>query len=35
MTEQQSTVIVSNISNEATDDEIREYLSLVGPVRSY
>lgn len=31
----QAIVNVSNISNEATDEEIKEYLSLVGPVKSY
>ena len=35
MAEQQAIVNVSNISNEATEEEIKEYLSLVGPVKSY
>lgn len=35
MSEQTYSVNVSNIPNEAADDETREYLSIVGPIKSY
>ena len=29
------TVNVSNIANDGTDDEIKQFLSLVGPIKSF
>lgn len=33
MSEQKYTVNVSNIPNEASDEETKEYLSIVGPIK--